>query len=280
MPRASAPKPNHLAAGGRLTPPLRLDHIGEKILKNMNRGPNSDIQAAFNHLRNSKLSEEIKCRTLYVLPKQLDYEFGQNKERALQKIADHMLEFVGPIDRAFLTLDMRTSQIKAQDKVFVVAPDGQAAEHKKEISNQIKDKAGEYRIFNNGFKEIVIVFNSKLYLEHYLAILAHEMAHHVLSENKISPPTTLDNEIFTDLAAIYLGFGILLCKGYEGGAAFDGGIGYIDRSTVYSATASWFALNQGSVAGIFDNFHFIQPERYELLFGVLWRKLFAFGHVS
>ncbi len=243
----------------------------------MNRVASSDIRIAFKHLRSSTLSENGKCRTLYSLPKELDYEFGKNKERGLQKIADHMLEFVGPIDRVFLTLDQRASQIKAEDKVFVVALDGKTKEEKKEISNQFKDKAGEYRVFHNGYKEIVAIYDTKLYLQHYLAILAHEMAHHVLAEHKINPPGALNNEIFTDLTAIYLGFGILLCKGYEGGAAFDGGLGYIDRSTVYSATASWFALNQCKVTDILNNFHFIEPERYELLFGVLWRKLFICG---
>ena len=106
------------------------------------------------------------------------------------------------------------------------------------------------------------------------------MAHHVLTEHNISPPPALDNEIFTDLTAIYLGFGILLCKGYEGGVAFEGGIGYIDKSTVYSATASWFALSRCNMAGIYNNFHFIEPERYKLMFGTLWRKLLTCGNLG
>ncbi len=246
----------------------------------MNRVANSDIRLAFKHLRASKLSESGNGPALYTLPKELDYEFGKNKERGLQKIADHMLQFIGPVDRAFLTLDERASQIKAPDKVFIVTPDGKTTEEKTETSNQYKDKAGEYKVFHNGFKEIVVVYSPKFYLQHYLAILAHEMAHHVLAEHNISPPPSLNNEIFTDLTAIYLGFGILLCKGYEGGVAFEGGIGYIDKSTVYSATATWFALSQCDIAGIYSNFHFIEPERYQLMFGVLWRKLLACGNLG
>ena len=103
-------EPNHAAADGlRYASPQRPHDVAEKEIEKMNKVSNSDIRLAFKHLRASKLSESGKGQTLYNLPKELDYEFGKSKERGLQKIADHMLQFVGPIDRVFLTLDERTS---------------------------------------------------------------------------------------------------------------------------------------------------------------------------
>jgi hypothetical protein len=239
----------------------------------MNKISNKVISSVFKHLQASCLSNSGHFRALYSLPKELDYDFGKNKERGLQKIADHMLQFVGPIDRAFLILDERASKINADDKVFIVTPDGETRSEKTKIADLFKDKAGEYRIFNNGYKEIAVIYKKEYYLNHYLAILAHEVTHHVLEEHGIRPPLSLDKEIFTDLTAIYLGFGILLCKGYKGGIAFDGGLGYIDQTTVYNATALWFVLNECPITNVFKNFHFIEPERYKLSMSIFRRKL-------
>lgn len=46
-----------------------------------------------------------------------------------------------------------------------------------------------------------------------LAVLAHEICHKVLFVNGLTLPTTLLNEIYTDLTTIYVGFGQLILNG-------------------------------------------------------------------
>lgn len=46
-----------------------------------------------------------------------------------------------------------------------------------------------------------------------LAVLAHEICHKVLFVNGLNLPTTLLNEVYTDLTTIYIGFGQLILNG-------------------------------------------------------------------
>ena len=47
-----------------------------------------------------------------------------------------------------------------------------------------------------------------------VAILAHEICHKVLQVYDLTSPTTLMNEVYTDLTTIYVGFGQLILNGY------------------------------------------------------------------
>ena len=76
-----------------------------------------------------------------------------------------------------------------------------------------------------------------------LAVIIHEFCHFYLDRSGISLVNTLDNEILTDTAAIYFGFGHLLREGYRPSFKTEKGtnswsrIGYLDvRGIDYAMT--------------------------------------------
>jgi len=77
-------------------------------------------------------------------------------------------------------------------------------------------KVGIYSVTGRGAqKEIRITKKYRLKLKHVLAILAHESVHNYLDSMGIEDKNTDEDEILTDIAAVYLGLGRLLLQGYE-----------------------------------------------------------------
>ena len=77
------------------------------------------------------------------------------------------------------------------------------------------DKAGLYTVINGRHREIEINIKYKFKFKHILAILVHESLHNYLDHRNIRNNNTVENEILTDLSAVYLGFGKILYIGYK-----------------------------------------------------------------
>ena len=77
-------------------------------------------------------------------------------------------------------------------------------------------KIGLYSVRGRGAeKEIRITKKCRFELKHVLAILAHESVHNYLDSMGVEDKDTAENEILTDIAAVYLGLGRLLLQGHE-----------------------------------------------------------------
>ncbi len=93
--------------------------------------------------------------------------------------------------------------------------------------------AGMYRISRAGTKEILVPFF--LLGEEYAlgAVLAHEMSHFFLISLGLVPADLQANEPFTDLTAVFLGFGKLMLNGKYGVTGMDSEIwlelGYLSQ---------------------------------------------------
>jgi len=111
--------------------------------------------------------------------------------------------------------------------------------------NKLEKNTGGHIELEYGKKEVFIEISEEIlkFEDAILAILAHEITHEYLYINNISFSNKYENEILTDIAAIFLGFGKLMLNGsenedvwknyYFGGSttiADKLGIGYLDRS--------------------------------------------------
>ena len=102
--------------------------------------------------------------------------------------------------------------------------------------------AGRFQI-DDGL--ITIFVNSDLKDQNYaqkVAILAHELSHYYLMhQHGIIIPNERDNELLTEINAVYTGMGFLLLKGYQpnerqmGNKVYRSTVGYVNPETVLQA---------------------------------------------
>lgn len=83
-----------------------------------------------------------------------------------------------------------------------------------------------------------LYMNNEENISGVIAVIIHEFCHFFLDESGVSLVNTIDNEILTDTAAVYLGFGRLMKEGYkpsfhlvDGKAAWHR-IGYLDTEAI------------------------------------------------
>lgn len=138
---------------------------------------------------------------LYKLPSHMKKEVLKTKfsNVSLQKISDHIGFFLG----------LSTS---VKIKVGIESSDYMVA-----IPDQINraDQVGLYKATGTYQREIQLTKKYRFSLEHILGILAHEQTHNYLYYYGIQEKNKTENEILTDVAAIYLGLGALLLEGYK-----------------------------------------------------------------
>lgn len=98
-----------------------------------------------------------------------------------------------------------------------------------------KDNMPPGRIQKLGSKFLMeLHMNNEENLSGVIAVIIHEFCHFFLDESGIALENTIDNEILTDTAAIYFGFGYLLKEGYRPSLHVKDGrdmwfrIGYLD----------------------------------------------------
>jgi hypothetical protein len=173
----------------------------------------------------SFLSKELPQKptvdeNLYCFPSKIKdrYANSDRKELIVQELADHIGFYLGIID----AVKVRFVEDTRGDFDFQVDQKGNVQ------GAIVHSFAGLYSANFVGKKQITIA-NEQIYrFPNLAAIVAHEFTHHYLHLHKIHCDIVND-EILTDLAAIYLGFGFLLLRGYE---TFGLSIGYVDDETI------------------------------------------------
>jgi hypothetical protein len=113
--------------------------------------------------------------------------------------------------------------------------------------NKLEKNIGGHIDYEHGKKQVFIEISEGTlkFEDAILAILAHEITHEYLYVNNVSFNNKYENEILTDIAAIFLGFGKLMLNGgenenirenyYSGGKTTITdklGVGYLDRGKV------------------------------------------------
>ena len=108
-------------------------------------------------------------------------------------------------------------------------------------SDSIKQEnySGKYVTLSSVKKKIILVINSHYTQETIVSILAHEISHYFLAIRGIKLEDTKENEILTDICAIYLGFGNFMLHGYAeqtiyyDNYASTSKLGYINTNDIY-----------------------------------------------
>ena len=77
------------------------------------------------------------------------------------------------------------------------------------------DVAGLYTTYGRMVREVHLYRNHKYSVQQIIAILIHECTHNFLYYHNLELPSEEENEILTDITAVYLGFGQLLLEGYK-----------------------------------------------------------------
>jgi len=159
-----------------------------------------------------------------------------NKD-SIERVADNMLEFLSLPKGSVKILIHYTCDD------FWNVRGGNFFYHDPTIKNKENetDKGPGYYYYAYGSdKREIHLYDRCIYRpEHLLAILAHEITHHFMNLNSIEAPTQEENEILTDVLAIYLGFGKILSEGYApfkrtwiGGDRYEK-IGYLTLNAVF-----------------------------------------------
>ena len=96
-----------------------------------------------------------------------------------------------------------------------------------------ENPAGYYMDCGDGTRKITIFLRKSYNLYTVTSIVAHETMHHFLEVHKIKCTNIAENELLTDIAALYLGFEEYMVKGntelYDGGNRFIN-VGYLTRA--------------------------------------------------
>jgi len=81
--------------------------------------------------------------------------------------------------------------------------------------NNASSTAGTYNETNFLRGKLNIVIKPNYNEEMLLSIICHECAHHFLNKRRVKLDQTQQNEVLTDIATAYLGFGAYMYKGYD-----------------------------------------------------------------
>lgn len=162
--------------------------------------------------------EEIKCiNKNYIVPERIYTKLQGNRFNTaiLKELIHHISYFLGIPNMVNLT------DVKIVDRAH--------------IDDEQEGAAGRYINQDRFYGNIEMEISSYSTLDQIIAIACHECTHAYLYAKNISyGETTKSNETFTDIAAVYLGFGECLEKGYK--TVTHGGyynkIGYLDHCEV------------------------------------------------
>jgi hypothetical protein len=227
------------------------------------------INKYISFLNKSLPSRPTAIRDLYALPGVLDYAFNgstKQKEEALQKIANHMGNYLGLLNPVKIHFVEKQKGGTKTETIFYGGTNGKIS--KKTYTEETK-YAGLYKVLGPLHKEIIIVNDSSFYLIHFLSVLAHEVTHNYLFHHKINAPANLDNEILTDLAAVYLGFGLTLIRGYEPSEATRCLLGYINPITIRKALIISYSHRNWYYKEIVTKFGWFESSKYIFGLGLL-----------
>ena len=124
--------------------------------------------------------------------------------------------------------------------------------------------AGNYFHSSKGTALIQISINEHYSKDNVFAIICHECMHHYLFHKQIKFGDNSENEILTDTAAVFMGFGNNMIKGYKPVEYYDSTVGVRRRITIGYISTSEISEIQTKTARIQENFSIIAMEKNEL----------------
>jgi len=180
----------------------------------------SKIKAVVSYLSGNLPKKPTVAEHLYTFPSKIADRYANSNRRELivQELADHIGFYLGIIDSA----KVKFVEDSKGSYDFQVDQKGNAQ------GKMVHSFAGLYSAKHIGKRQITIANENIYRFPNLAAIVAHECTHHYLHIHKIQCDSVND-EILTDLTAIYLGLGFLLLRGYE---TFGLSIGYVDNETI------------------------------------------------
>lgn len=238
---------------------------------------NKEIRFIFKYLKDTLPGNPTAVSGLYSLPKALDHAFNgptHQKEAALQKISDHMGHFLGLINRVKVSFVEKRESGSKSHTVFTADDGGTIDKETKTEFVEEEKYAGLYKVMGFDHSEITIVNDRTFYLTHFLSVLAHEVTHNYLYHHHLNAPNRIDPEEMTDLAAIFLGFGSTILRGYEPSSAISCRLGYIDASTIRRAIIQAYSLRNWRVKDIVHEFKWFESHKYFFQLNLLPRAVF------
>ncbi len=172
----------------------------------------SEILKIFNELDDFFSSKLITHNNFYILPFEIRESmiYDSSIVRILQQIADNMCLFLGLFNNTrVIYIEEGLDKYNNLNRVFSCEANGTIRTFERE-----RDFAGLYDS-KYGNHQIQIVKKKGYKISHLMGILAHEITHHFLRYYGIGKNNEIENEIFTDITAVYLGFGHLLHRAYK-----------------------------------------------------------------
>lgn len=174
-----------------------------------------------------KVMEELKAQVkrpppeLYCFPKnigaayELSNDFGK-RQSIINDLTQNICFYMGILS---------VPRVRLLSQEFYAGKDGQ-------LKKDAKEQAGAYYVTRTE-KIITITYSREksLKFETAAAIVAHECCHHYLHMHGIQS-RIVDDEILTDLTAVYLGLGFML---FHGCFSQEMALGYISKDTLKSS---------------------------------------------
>lgn len=169
----------------------------------------SKIEKIIDELHKNFSNQHTAKNKPYIFPFELKESmiYDENIVSVLSKISENMSYYLGLFKiPTIVYIDEGLDLYHNQNNVFSCSPNGAITTHQ-----GLRDFAGLYEKNN-----LITIVNKKGYsLKHLLGIMVHEITHHFLANNGIRKQNIDENEILTDLACIYLGFGHILYPAYK-----------------------------------------------------------------
>lgn len=145
------------------------------------------------------------------------------------------------------------------------------------------DRAGLYKIYGYDHSEIEITVKFRFRTPQVLAILVHESIHNYLYHHGVRLDDEKENEILTDIASAYLGFGHITYDGhypiqwrdneinllglYSSYTEHRATIGYVTSSVIFRAIIESVKLGRLAVKDVLS--HFFLRDRLKIYFNLL-----------
>lgn len=238
---------------------------------------NKEIRFIFKYLKDNLPGNPTAVRGLYSLPKTLDHAFNgptHQKEAALQKISDHMGHFLGLLNHVKVSFVEKRESGSKFHTIFIADEDGNIGKETKSEFVEEEKYAGLYKVRGFDHGEIAILNDQTFYLTHFLSVMAHEVTHNYLYHHHLNAPAKIDSEEMTDLAAIFLGFGSTILRGYQPSSAVSCRLGYIDVSTIRRAIIQAYSLRNWGIKDIVHEFKWFESHKYFFQINLLPRSVF------
>ena len=126
---------------------------------------------------------------------------------SIQNIADHIGYYLGIPHGIKISI----VELDPDKHAWAANESGQAVRSDDDSS---VNYSGLYQVLGRDHGEIRLVKRRRYELQHIMAILCHEYAHHYLHVRRVSLNHEMRDEYLADIATAYLGLGFFVLKGY------------------------------------------------------------------